>query len=454
MKNIIKKCQNYKLNVEGSFAIITAVVFPVCLLILFGSLDYGKFVTSKQELKASASAAALGAVNDAQIAYVAREDIDLEKLVKDKATAVFNTRAAAVKGTEVTDFSVTASVVNNQFSVNVKYKAKVPSFVMGITGIDYYHISETQRARVSVRSYVNFNFMFDVSGSMGVGATSEDMSIMSDTIGCAFACHLGNSGRYDRARSAGATMRIDVAREAARIALNVLESRSEVPGHITVGMHTYDNRAIEIADDESRSNSNFTVLRGKLDDVQMNKTHGGTNTAGSMQKIVSNIPESGSGRTADDRIQYLIVLTDGIENSVFNNPGGNEGRPGGRGWDYYKGNAENPGHDHNAPYANVEWNQKIHAPAASTCDTAKEKDIGVFFINTEYTIPPINQQGHGSKGDWRFQYIDSTLNALTTDRLIECAGDPDSVIKASTPQQITAAFASIIGELSSPLSLY
>ena len=458
MIKLFKKFNRFEKDQGGSFAITTALALPVSLLAVFGALDYGMYVTSKQELKTAASVAALAAINDAHIAYNAKENVNLEDLVRSKAKDTFIARASKIKKTDITNVIVTPSIQNNQFTVDVTYKAKVSSLVASLTGQDTYSIADKQRARISVRSYINFNFLFDVSASMGVGATQADMELLFETNSCALSCHIDSNFKettYDRGRAAGATMRIDVAREAATEALNLIEANAETPDHMTVGMHIYDNRARMISDYGNPEASDFDFLRNRLADVQMDPSHGGSNLAGSLVKVVNHIPESGSGRTPDDRVQYLIILTDGIENTVFANRGTGDGlRKDGGGWDYYVGDHHNTGSTYNDPHFNSGWHQKVHAPLGSSCDAAKAKGIGVFFINTEYIVPPVELQGHGSNGDPRFEFIESTLHDVTQQRMVECAGSENSVIKSSTPDEIIDAFKTIIGGLSSPLRLY
>ena len=445
-------------SVNGSIITTSAIVLPVLLLIGFGAYDYSIVAQAKQELKAAASTAALAAVNEVEIAYTRQEaGVDLEKLASDTAKDVFEARASNIFGTDITNVSVEPSIVDNVFKVNLKYQAKVDSVAMTLVGVDKYDIKNNQKAQSSVMSYMNFNLMFDVSGSMGVGATPEDIDALFNMTGCAFACHVGvGQSSYRMAKNANITMRVDVAREAGIEAINIIESNAKTNDHMTVGMHIYDNRAVEIADRDSPQNTNYAQLRLKLDDVELQRGYGGSNTEGSIEKVVREIPASGSGQTPTDRVQNLIILTDGIENTVFYNRTGS--RDGQRGnlfdFDYYIGDSENPGSVENFPILEEDWRQKIYAPAASACDEAKEKGIRVYFINTEYIVPPVAQQSNDGDPDPRFQVIDNELQDVSVQRMIECTGNAERVIRASSPDEIISALEKIIVDLSSPLRLY
>lgn len=438
MLNKTKIFKKFAASTRGNVAIVSAFALPAVTMISFGAYDYGNVVQSTQELKAAASAAALAAVNEAHIAYTAREDVDLEKLVKDTAAGVFESRLSTIQDTDVTNIVITPIVENNVFTVNVSYVAKVNTSVMSLMGRDSFSVSDKQRARVSALSYMNFNFLFDISASMGVGATPADQVVMKNAIGCAFSCHLnaarGNSS-YDRARAAGADMRIDVARESARAAINIMRENTQVDKHMTVGLHTYDNIYSANLESTDPKASDLEYVQSQLDDaVQMRLTHGGSNTENGIRKLLENMPTSGTGRVAADRIQYLIVLTDGVENPQSWTPG--------NGWKPHEDAVLN------SPFKKFANHEYEYAPAASSCELAHEKGIQVFFINTEYLVPSWGQSGHNTR---RFGFIEDTLHDLIPQRMAQCAGKPENVLNASTPQEIESAFKDIIGSLSTPL---
>ena len=81
-------------------------------------------------------------------------------------------------------------------------------------------------AEASLPLFLDIYIALDVSSSMGVGATQEDINIMNAAIGCAFGCHAG-SDNYERAHAAGATLRIDVLRSAIAAMLQKAKGDSE-----------------------------------------------------------------------------------------------------------------------------------------------------------------------------------------------------------------------------------
>ncbi len=434
-KKLYQKLRSEK---NGNVSIVAATTLPVVLAIGFGAIDYGNVIKTDQELKAAAAAAALAAVNEAQMAYSARENVDLTELIEDTASVFFDSRIAHIKSANISQLSITPAVRNNVFSVAINYSANIKSTAMSLVGRENFTVANSERAQVSVLSYINFNFLFDISASMGVGATNADMEIMRSAIGCAFSCHLGGNTSYTRARNAGATMRIDVARQAAEQAIDVMIAKSQVPEHMTVGLHVYDNILTSPLESTDALSSNLPVVRSQVASaVQMRTEYGGSNTEHALKELTAKLPQSGSGRTKDDRIQYIIVLTDGVENPQHWRPG--------RGWKAH------PDGIPNAPFEKFANHEYEYAPNANSCDAANTKNIEVFFVNTEYLVPNWQQSAHNTK---RFDFIENRLHDLIPQRMSECAGRADNVINASSPAEITQAFQKLVGDLSTPLRLF
>lgn len=211
--------RSFNASDHGNIAIISAVAFPVVLMFGIGAVDYGIMSKSVQDMKQAASAAALAAVNEAQIAYTDREDVDIEALMQETALRVFQARTDGMSFSTVENVNVVPKQVGNKLTAVVNYSATYTPQVMNLVGPATYRISDSQRATVSTASYISINLVFDVSASMGVGATEADQRLMQEKIGCTFGCHQQNvsleNSTYGRARAYGATMRIDVARDAA-----------------------------------------------------------------------------------------------------------------------------------------------------------------------------------------------------------------------------------------------
>ncbi len=432
----------YKTSDGGNIAMITAICLPLVLMIGFGSIDYGLVVQSDQKIRAAASAAALAAVNEAHIAYSAQEDVDLEELVETTAKNVFAARVSELNNTKLTNVKITPVVKNNVFSVDITYSATVDALVMGVVGQKTFHLSNQARAKASATSYVNINMIFDVSGSMGIGATLADQKTVFDATGCAFACHTRRprgSSSYDVARAAGADMRIDVAREAAIEAVNAVQSTIESPEQVSFSLHKFSNTLTTILPAGHADGANFAKVKTLInDEVQMDIYGTGTNVEYAIETAAKAMPKSGSGRTPDDRIQYIIVMTDGIENSQALEATG--------GW------YAHPKRKVNVPYKQHANHEINYAPGTKTCEKLHKDGTQIYFIHTEYIVPSYgNLSAHNVK---RFDFIEDELHDLVPQRFESCAGAKDHVLKADSPKEIKGAFVKLVKEFSSPLRLY
>ena len=167
-------------------------------------------------------------------------------------------------------------------------------------------------------------------------------------------------------------------------------------------------------------------------------TYGGTNIEDALRQIAARMPAGGGGGSADDRIQYVVVVSDGVESGQAWLPGKN--------WFYYPGNTPN---SPNKWYAAHEVNYALNS---NVCTSLRDAGIEIYFIYTEYLEPrygTISSHDHN-----RFDFVSNTLFPIIPARMAACAGNANNVLKASSPAEINAAFVAIASKLSSPLRLY
>lgn len=420
--------RSFKAAEHGNIAMISAIAFPVVLMFGIGAVDYGIMSKSVQDLKQAASAAALAAVNEAQIAYTAREDVDLEELMQETALRVFQARTEGLNFSKVENVNIVPKQDGNKLSAVVNYNATYSPQVMNLVGPSTYKISDSQRATVSTASYISINLVFDVSASMGVGATEADQRLMQEKIGCTFGCHQQNvsleNSTYGRARAFGATMRIDVARDAAYRSLQILTENSTLDDQVSFGLYKYGSHVTKVLDAADANAVDMNYVRSQIDDnIFLNEHHSaGTSTEVSLAEIGAALPASGSGRTPDDRVQYLVVMTDGVD-----------------GYRYLPGNRRK----WNTPNGYGVW-----APNGDHCSVIRDKGIHILFVHTEYLAPDFGRHTH------IFNWIDANINPTLDSKLADCTGSEDYVFQASTPEEIDEAFQEVMSDISTPLRLY
>lgn len=170
---------------------------------------------------------------------------------------------------------------------------------------------------------------------MGIGASSEDQTIMRNTVGCMFACHTtnwrsveqpslcSNKGWWSQstfcAHQNGARTRFDVARSAI---VDMIERASELPptsGSFAFSVSKFGNYSTTIHPLSTDYDSLIAAVTAMEPDIE----GAGTNVRRAMTEIARTIPASGDGSSAELAMNHLFVVTDGLENNVYEVCNGN-----------------------------------------------------------------------------------------------------------------------------------
>ncbi len=206
---------------RGNVAIIFGFsIIPLVGLVGIGA-DYGVALTDKTKLDNAADAAALAAVATAK-AYVAANPSD-SNLTSDaiaaglsQAASTFTVNAGNVPFAQIpvvqtaattaptpsTCASVTACIylsrTNQTFTSTTTYVTATQNHFGQIFGSPTIRITGTSVASADIPSYLDFYLLIDVSGSMGLPATTNGQNALAAVDfdnyaayqqGCQFACH-------------------------------------------------------------------------------------------------------------------------------------------------------------------------------------------------------------------------------------------------------------------------
>lgn len=425
----------------GNFAIMTGLLVPLVLTAAGVGIDYGIALSSAQKLNAAAQGAVLAGLSEVQVRSERGEEID-EELLSETIVDFFNSTSEGLVSTAVLTVTPHVVVDRNEISATLNYTADYRTSIIGVFGKDIVEISNQARAVVTLRSYVGINVLVDTSQSMGIGATDNDQQLVADVLNCAFACHInqtrGNSN-YDRARSNGATMRIDVARTSIISAIDVIEDSVSFEDQIRVGLFTFNNDLTQVISTTNPQSSDYSHMRAlATGSILLGTTYGGTNQEEALHQIASRIPAHGTGRSPEDRLQYVVVVTDGVES--------------GQAWLASSGwflHATTRTNSPSRAYAGHEVNYALRTDA---CTALRNAGVEIYFVYTEYLEPKFGFIGSHDRG--RFDFVSDSLFPIIEDRMASCTGDPEHVLHASTPAEINSAFVAIARRLSSPLRLY
>ena len=196
---------------------------------------------------------------------------------------------------------------------------------------------------------MNISVAIDISQSMGLASTAALQTQLSGlTGGCAFGCHAYQNGQsgsasYEvQAHNAGIDLRIDVIKDSTKNMISTASSLNTGTPLINFALYTFGTGLTTIA----ASSSNYTSLSSSVDNIDLDSTTdtngfgdtGATLTASAstnnaMQTLTSNVPTSGNGASAGAPVQYVFIMTDGVED-IHITDGSTCTAQGGKAWVY------------------------------------------------------------------------------------------------------------------------
>ncbi len=427
---------------SGNFAIMTGLLLPLVLVAGGAAVDFGIALSSSQRLGAAANGAVLAALSEVQARATDATPVT-EAMINGYVREFFLAESANIPFTTLTSVTPVSKIDRNEISTSLSFRADYDTSIMSVFGKDTVLIADQARATVTLRSYININILVDTSQSMGIGATNKDQQLVAQATSpsCAFACHdqaRGNAS-YEQARRLGANMRIDVARSAVANALDTMFAAEEFNGQVTVGLYRFSNELTEILSPTNARSGDLAYAKSLANSqIGLELNYGGTNQERALQQINAKIPFNGSGKSSIDRLQYVIVITDGVESG--------QAWLSGRNW--FRHERAQP----NSPSRAYEPHEVNYALKGTACDALVAKGVKVYFIYTEYLEPKYGTISNHDRN--RFDFISKSLFPIIPSRMTECTRSASQVLKANTPTEIHDAFEELARRLSSPLRLY
>ena len=267
---------------------------------------------------------------------------------------------------------------------------------------------------------------------MGIGATTADQQIVYNaTGGCAVACHHTNT--TDIARTKGATLRIDVAKNAVVSALKqIISSGNSTRFQVSVWtMSTQFNNVFPLS---SKISDAITTVQGL--DITDSAKDGGTNTTYSLKYLGNSLGNDGNGLTSATAQGYVMLITDGVQDSDMKVKSGSN-------WvDAYDSNfvAYSPCQNPNCKsLSGFSVPIIIQAFDPTACATIKSKGYTLMTLNTKYIVPPANLQSSSATLNSVFTFVKDYLASSISANLSSCASSSSYAYAADSPSEITAA---------------
>ncbi|MGH1569885.1 TadE/TadG family type IV pilus assembly protein [Methylobacterium sp. P31] len=449
----LSKARSGNVTIMFAFSLI-----PLVGLIGYGA-DYGVAITDKAKLDAAADAAAIAGVV-ATKAYFAANPTQSNLAANAfaagaaQATNAFTVNAGTVPFAQVQFQTPTIGRSGQTITSSVTYTATIKNNFGQIFRSPTTVIGNTAKASADLPTYLDFYLLLDVSGSMGLPATSSGMTQLAANNndmwsdykqGCQFACHYPNFNGWTLAAG-----KIQLRSDALNNAVCSLIARAANPtmqNQYRVGLYPFINQMGTLADisssiatlnSKAQCGSSWPLALTNLLDTGTtqlytnNDPSTGTGAGGThfevvlpqMKAAIANAGGFGDGSSATVRKPFVFLVTDGMQNgqhySTYKN-----------GTYYYPGNPSKfPG------YANGNFDGSTPAQIDPTlCTSLKTAGAIISVLYIPYNI--INYTNYGGTVAWENGRVNGFSPTLSTP-LQSCAS-PGFFFTANTPTDITAA---------------
>lgn len=397
LANISGRLLTFRQNRRGSVLIIFAFASVPMFLMIGAGFDYGRLIVLQSQLNQAADAAALAAVSKS-----ANPSMNLP----DQATVSTYFGASVGKLPPDTTYSVSVNSTTSVTSlfVTVNYTATLPTTLMKIAGIGTVSVSGSATAVAQYPKYVDFYLLLDNSPSMGLAATTNDISnLQAAAGGCAFACHQhtfdGNgkitgddlNDNYHIAKNNNIQTRIDVLRTATQQLTTTATTTQTLPNQFRMAVYTFSDVFQSIATLTSNLSSVQTAANAiDLAYAYYDQRDYQTDFSSAMSYINALIPTPGDGSTAATPMKFLFLVTDGVEDKPVKAYSGTGDKA-----DFWKNGtsgwpAGTQANVKNTQTGNVSSARLIQAFNPATCTALKNTGVKIAVLYTTYLPVPTN----------------------------------------------------------------
>ncbi len=423
-------------SVHGGTAMTFALFLPVLLLLIGGAIDFSRMIQLRSELQDAADAASIGSIAVNSDAFKAGVAMSADGPVPTGATqaqTIFNGDLrsngdlAGVTSTAV--IKKTGTTITSVVTANATYTSNM----LGLFNNSFAHIpiSITSTSSATVPPYIDFYLLLDNTPSMGLGATTADISKLvaatstkSSDANCAFACHEldkpstgSNMDYYDLAKSIGVTMRIDVVRQATQNLMTTAASTETQVNQYRMAIYDFGLTADSIsatapgAYQISALNSNLTQSSTNAAAIdlmtvaaQNDNSDRQTNFTSVLADMNTRIPAEGSGLSSTSTQKVLFIVSDGV----------------------------NDGYD--CGYSNGSSCRRITPMNTATCTTLKARGVRIAVLYTTYLL--LNQGQNSFFDSYVRPYLTPTSQVAAN---MQSCASPGLYFEVSPSQGISDA---------------
>lgn len=415
---------------KGSTLVQFSLLVLPLLALAGAALDYTMAARARAQLSAAADAAALSAVK-AAVAYLNANGVSsgsIEQattLAKQAAAAFFASDTAPMSFASTPQLNISLDVKAPNVTATLTATSSTATSILPLVGVNNLSIGAASAAGASLQLYYQVIFVVDVSGSMAIGGTAQDIAALQSNpqIKCAFACHDPNhfSSNTDFravAKSASITLKIDYVNQAIQSFVNALQTASNsAPGFYSVGINTFGSQFTVV----QQVTSNMTLVKNAAAAIDVESISGPwtpqtdwgfTYTTNGLQATLQGLRNVGDGSSASKKLTFVIFLSDGVEDV----PGA------------------------------TQWYRTTDLTYTSAC--TQLKNAGVTLISIAAPYPQITNDKTEQQ---QYDTLIAPISAQLGPTMQSCASSPSWYFLANDGPAITAAvnqaFASIMKEV-------
>jgi len=363
---------------RGAVAVIMALCAPVLMLMIGFAIDYGYALDMQQRIDAAADTAVLAALspttaNESGGYGNAYMNGVMWYLASDTFTANTKSIPASIP-ISLTPPNISTGTSGNltTYTATITWTASVPTWFAGLVGMAAIPIHGISSSTVTPPLYEDFYMMLDLSGSMDFGSTTTEQARLQAintgspddngySAGCQFACHFAGYKGFSLSRNAGNAaqtavtscpqpgtnsciqLRVDAVGSAIQLLLQQAVSTQAVNNQYRVGLYPFiryldSYYPLTYTLNGSPTNSstiNYAALNiAELSDNGGTGTpnstlgSGGTHFENAFPSMLSVIQANGigTGASAGNRLPWVFLVTDGMENTqTYTTSGGFQG---------------------------------------------------------------------------------------------------------------------------------
>ncbi|WP_064696867.1 TadE/TadG family type IV pilus assembly protein [Rhizobium aegyptiacum] len=434
LDRIIRALRSLGRDRGGNVAIVVALSLLPMLVAVGASFDYIRSYNVRQRMQSDLDAALIAAVK--QINNT--EDTDA---LKEKVADWFHAQV----DNSYTLGDIDIDTVNHNITATAN--GTVPTTFMKIANIETVPVSVASAVKGPATSYLNVYIVIDTSPSMLLAATTSGQSAMYAGIKCQFACHTGDSHtigkttyatNYDYSKEKKIKLRADVAGDAVREVLDMIDESDENHERIKVGLYSLGDTLSEVLAPTLSTDTARTRLADSSYGLTSATSKAATYFDVSLATLKQKVGAGGDGTSSGSPLKLVLLLTDGVQSQ--------------REW---------------VTNGSKYW-PKVAPLNPAWCDYLKNQSNTMAVLYTEY-LPITTDWGYNAtvgstmaSANWKSTWggtMNSGVSTSITRRdyipyaLGDCASSKSLFISASSSTEITAGLSTLFTQYLSSVRL-